>query len=280
MAISSGDPWGFLTARGERMYRSDGSGKYRMHVYRVTDRNDFNEYMQISDDLDMCRTLCAKRTMADLNVLLGHRKGAYEHNALHNLLVRFIDHKREVTLSRGVAKDYAMEGESLKSVGMEMETIFSLHKLQAAERFTSPVSVLITPDGHRVVEPGATRRIFGDTRPDLVDAVLSDYRSDTTASFFDLGEYDDVAFYEMDRYDNIDIRSNVFHDGFPRFQYTNETRYFKYLEEFSISPDFRLNNVWDSFRLRQEGLVVYVNDQPLAENVGQAWRMIPYRDPT
>lgn len=269
--IGMNDPIGFIDNRPNRLYRPDG--RWRSHVYRFSDRDDFNDYIHHSDKVDRSLTWFKRCTLDELNQLDGYRHKRYESLKLYYWITLFLPEDGEVFLKKEDAPKYGQGSE------MDMAAIFSLHRLQKEPEFTSPITMLITPDRKRVFVPGKTRRVFGATRDDLIDTVIFDYRNDGLAGYEWSHEWTFAQYFEMNSYDTLEMRSGVFHDGISRYGHVDTSRYYKFLEEFPAVAKFRMSDEpEDGFMARLDNRTFFVNDVPFARMGDDGWEMVPYGD--
>lgn len=266
----------WLKKRPENPFRfkKDRGWVHRMHPVYTETREEFNALIKAADGVDQTVTRFARLSLHDTNLFDSRSTTEHPHGSLSHLIDLFFDEDKQ-TVYMGNKYKTAMKGYTAHQIKNKMEKFKSLHVLQSAPVFTTPITVLTTPTGWTLAEPGVTRRVFANVRPESLDVIHFDYRTEPVQ--FDVGEWFSCDDYTLSDYQGIKVATGVF-SAIPRYEYDSDTRYFKYIEDDRIAPYYRvsIHDNDETFVVEKHGNQVYVNEKPLCEKVDGKWRMHPY----
>lgn len=273
-----------LCKRGETLMHKDGTRLW-MNEYVVQDRDDFNDFVDVTDMVDFTTTWFNKLSLEEITKLDFKSSDTYAHDRIVDLMERFLgwDDKSEanVCVYDHIDRDNPPLHAHFPKIVWNIQTLETLRQLQLTERFTEFACVLIGPNGLTSVGPvSGTRRIFSGTRTEIIDVMLVDSRLHNDGSVdltdwnnthdIDLGDYSGYVFQEP-AYSEIHWDTHT--------QYTNYTRRYKYIERKLVSKPYRvMKHEHPRMHLRRDGNIVYMDDAPFFRLKNDLWEMVPHAD--
>jgi hypothetical protein len=151
----------------------------------------------------------------------------------------------------------------------DMAKWYSLHKLQQEPVFTTPVTASMLGNGRIKIEPGTTRMLFGDSRPEVLDVMLTSYQGEPLPE-----HWVSCHEYELTQYDNLTMQSYpFFHHEKWRWGWSDEDRYFKEIIA-DINNQFRVSDIQEPFTMLRTRNKIAINGVTICEEHNGMWRIV------
>lgn len=257
-----------IKAREHINSREAGSDQY--YLYDVANRNDFINYITVSDEVSVTQTGFKRMTMRQIAELQNRYGVGHVQRKLESMIGSFSG-EGEITIDPLGEEFGAMTfGVERSQRYRDMAKLFSLHRLQKEEVFTSPVTATLSPSGVLKIEPGTTRMLFL-SRPETVDVMLTDLMGYTAGS-----TWTRVEDWSLQHYVGLKIGSYAYTERTrKRFDYANPKVFHKELI-MDINDVYRIQDIHDAFQFYADDNEARVNGVPLCRRVDGAWEVIPY----